>query len=303
MLWFKNAQVYTLSDSFEFDETTAEEQLQQHLFGPCQKQQTVSLGWVPAIPDTDALIHRSGNNYLLCVKRQERLLPGAVVNEVLAEKVEAIQLNEDRRVGSKERQTLKDEVIFELLPQAFLRSTLNYVFLNPVKKLLIVNVASDKRSDEVTAFMRDSLGSLPVKMLSSDCQPAPVLTSWLENPETAPEQVLLLPDLELSYSHNPDIKVRLKNLELESDELQMHLSEGALVQQIALSWQERIDCVINHKAQIKRLRFADLLTEQALNDAGDDKASQFDASFTIMAEMLVQLVEDIRHWFQTRQPS
>ena len=298
MLWFKNAQVYTLSDSFDFNETDIEEKLQQHLFGPCQKQQMVSLGWVPAIPDTASLIHRSGSNYLLCIKRQERLLPGAVINEVLAEKVENIQISEDRRVGSKERQTLKDEVIFELLPKAFLRSTLNYLFINPVKKLLVINVASDKRADELTAFMRDSIGSLPVKMLSSDCQPAPVLSSWLSQPGTAPEQLVLLPDLELSYSHNSDIKVRLKNLELESDELQMHLSDGALVQQIALSWQERIDCVINHKAQIKRLRFADLLTEQALNDAGDDKASQFDASFTIMADMLIELIGDVKHWFQ-----
>lgn len=53
--------------------------------------------------------------------------------------------------------------------------------------------------------------------------------------------------------------------------------------------------MLDDKLVIKRLRFEDLLQEQAMEDAGDDALSQQDASFALMmltfAEFIPALIE------------
>lgn len=293
MIWFKNAQVFRLSDSVSPDIEFWQEQMQQHLWAPCLQQQPVSLGWVPAIPNSETLIHASGDFWLLCLQRQERLLPGSVIREVLQEKVEALQSGEDRRVGSKERQTLKDEVIFSLLPKAFVRTSRHYLMVDLKQKLLIVDAASEARADEVTSFLRETLGSLPLTLLQSHCQPSALLTQWIASPDDIAPGWELLPDLELTQSSNSDIKVRLKNLDLDSESIASHIQQDGRVMQIAVNWQDRVEAIITAKSQLKRIRFADLITEQALDQSDDDKYSQFDASFTLMANELSNLIAEM----------
>lgn len=301
MMWFKNAQVYCLSETADVNMDQWQEAMAQHLFAPCMQQQPVSLGWVPAIPDTEALIHRSGNHGLLCLQRQERLLPTTVVREVLAEKVAQLQQDEDRRVGSKERITLKDEVIFSLLPRAFLRTTRHYLYVNVSQNLLVVDAASEKRSDEMTGFLRETLGSLPMTLLQSTCLPAPMLTQWVRDADSIASGWELQPDIEMTQSSNNDIKIRLRNIGLDSEAVATHLQEDGQVVQIAFDWKERVQAMITAKAQLKRIRFADLITEQAFEDGGDDKVQQMDVSFTLMANELSALISDMQTQFNLAQ--
>jgi recombination associated protein RdgC len=52
------------------------------------------------------------------------------------------------------------------------------------------------------------------------------------------------------------------------------------VSKLALSWNEKIECVLDEKLAIKRLRFTDVVQEQVEN--ADDMAAQFDADFAMM---------------------
>ncbi len=300
MIWFKNIHYYPFSSSFNTSWKVLEKLLEEKPFSPCSSQQITTMGWVPTIPDTNNLVHVSGNSGLICCQRQERLLPASVIKEHLDERVEQIKLSEDRRVGSKEKQSLKDEVVFELLPKAFLRTTKHYFFINKDEDVLVANVSSEARADELTAFLRDTLGSLQIGLMSSGHNPTSVITGWLRDLEQTPDELVFLPDIELSKKDNPDTKIKLKNLDLESREFEMHLKQEGKVQQIAFEWNERIEAVINDKCQIKRIRYADVVTEQALNDSDDDKASQWDASFTLMSDDLMRLYNDLCRWFSIR---
>jgi len=297
MIWFKNALIYQLADTAELNMDQWETDMAKHLYAPCLQQQPVSLGWVPAIPDTESLVHVSGAFALMCLQRQERLLPTTVVREVLAEKVAQLQQDEDRRVGSKERQTLKDEVIFSLLPRAFVRTTRHYLYVDIQNRLLVVDAASEKRADEVTGTLREALGTLPMTLFQSHCLPAPVLTQWVKDSEAVPAEWELQPDLEMTQSSNSDIKIRLRNLELDSEAVATHLQEDGQVVAIAFDWKERVQALVNAKAQLKRIRFADLITEQAFDAGGDDKIQQMDASFTLMASELSALMKDMKVHF------
>ena len=51
----------------------------------------------------------------------------------------------------------------------------------------------------------------------------------------------------------------------------------------ALNWQQRLEFLLDEKLTVKRLRFADIVQEQASDSEADDAAAQFDVDFSIMA--------------------
>ena len=53
---------------------------------------------------------------IVALKREDKVLPGAVVRDLLAEKVAAIEAAEARNVGRKEKLELKEQIIDDLLP-------------------------------------------------------------------------------------------------------------------------------------------------------------------------------------------
>jgi recombination associated protein RdgC len=84
--------------------------------------------------------------------------------------------------------------------------------------------------------------------------------------------------------------IRCKNQNLSSDEILNHLKTGMHVSKLALSWNERVEFVLDEKMAVKRLRFSDLVQEKADEAEVDDVAGQFDVDFTIMTSELSQFV-------------
>ena len=116
-MWFKNIQVYRFTKPFPFTDEELAEKLAEQAFTPCGSQDMSRTGWVPPLGDPEGSFVHSANGYIMVTaKRQDKVLPAAVINEVLQEKVEEIQERDGRKVGRKERQELKDEVTFTLLP-------------------------------------------------------------------------------------------------------------------------------------------------------------------------------------------
>jgi recombination associated protein RdgC len=67
------------------------------------------------------------------------------------------------------------------------------------------------------------------------------------------------------------------------------------VTKLSLAWEDKLSLLIDDKLALKRLRFEDLLQDQAAEEGGDDALGQQDASFTLMMltfmEFIPQLIE------------
>lgn len=282
-MWFKNIQCYRFGEDFEADVESLEKHLSENAFVACGSQEATRSGFVPPLGRHGSeFVHQANGYLMLCSKRQDKLLPAAVVNEALEEKILQFEESEMRKMPRKQRQSLKEEITFGLLPRAFARSSLLFAYISPKHRMLVIDASSTKRAEEFISSLRDALGSLSLKPLLGKSQPVEVMTQWVNSGK--PDQGFTLGE-ECELRDNADIScvIRCKNQDLSTSEIVNHLKTGMHVSKLALNWQQRIECVIDEKFSIKRLRFSDIVQEQASDVDAEDVAQQFDQDFSIMA--------------------
>lgn len=282
-MWFKNLLVYRLTQEVPFDAEALEAALASKPARPCASQELATYGFVaPFGKGEDApLVHLSQDFFLIAARKEERILPGSVVRDAVQEKIEEIENEQMRKVYKKERDQIKDEIIQAFLPRAFIRRSSTFAAIAPKQGLILVNSASAKRAEDLLSTLREVMGSLPVRPLSVKIAPSATLTDWVKNQNAAPD-FFVLDECELRDTHEDGGTVRCKRQDLTSDEIQLHLNTGKQVTQLALGWQDKLSFVLDDKMVIKRLRFEELLQDQAEDDGGEEALSQLDASFTLM---------------------
>lgn len=295
-MWFKNLLVYRFTRPFEHSADELNTLLEPMSFTPCGAQDQLSMGWATPLGDAGSeLIHPCNPYVMVCLKQQEKVLPAAVVKEFLEDKLKEIEANDGRRPGRKERNQLKDEILFDLLPRAFVRSRRTYAYIDTRDNLLVIDSPSHKRAEDLMSLLRDSLGSLPVVPLQAKNTAQHVMTDWLVN--TAPANFEFGGECELKDKADESAVIRAKNQDLHSKQIQSHLESGMFVSKLALHWQGGIDFVIDDQLAIKRLNFDDMIRDKADDIHSDTFAEQFDADFSIMTAEIARLLPAVLEAF------
>ncbi|AFO51577.1 recombination-associated protein RdgC [Pseudomonas putida] len=295
-MWFKNLLTYRLTQEVPFEPEALEAALASKPARPCASQELTTYGFVaPFGKGEDApLVHVSGEYLLIAARKEERILPSSVVNDAVKEKVEEIETEQMRKVYKKERDQIKDEIIQAFLPRAFIRRSMIFAAIAPRLGVILVNSASAKRAEDLLSTLREVMGSLPVRPATVKIAPVATMTDWVKSQQAA-EGFYVLDECELRDTAEDGGIVRCKRQDLTGEEIQLHLSTGKAVTQLALAWQDKLSFILDDKMVIKRLKFEELLQEQAEQDGGDEAAQQFDASFQLMmmtfAEFLPVLFE------------
>jgi recombination associated protein RdgC len=275
-MWFKNLRLYRLTEQWTISTEELNEKLAEFCFNPCGSLDPMRYGFEPPLGRHGSeFVHVTNGYVMICAKKQEKILPGGVIKEQLEEKIQAIKDDESRPVGRKERDTLKDEIIFSLLPRAFTRSSLDYAYIAPQEGLIVVNSSSAKRAEDLLSKLREALGSLRCLPIAPKNIPTQVMTHWLREFELGEE-------VELQAAKDGRI-IRCKKQDLTASEIINHLESGMHVSKIELIWKESISCVIDDQVAVKRLKFEDVISDKANERNPESKAEQFDADFAIMA--------------------
>jgi len=290
-MWFKNLRVYRLTEDIDLSENHIGERLASHLYEACGNHDFSRYGWYPPLGlESGMLTHSCNGQIMICARKQEKILPPAAVNEIIEEKVLELQALHGRDIYRKEKTNLKEEVIYTLLPRALTRSSFTYAYFSPKQKYLVVDAASSAKAEEFLDCLRTSLGSLPVVPLECTGDMADIMTHWLKN--QPPKGFELDNECELRNARNSNNTVRCRNQELESDEIIAHIKSGKRVTQLALCWQEAIRFVLTEEFAIKRVKFEELITTEAVTDA-EDAATQFDQDFAVMSLQLNELLDQM----------
>ncbi len=293
-MFFRNLMVYRLTDMPEVF-TSAGQPLEDALSSKpakrCGSQDLATAGFCAPVgkgPDAP-LFYASEGFLLLSFKTEEKILPGSVVRDALKEKVEEIETEQCRKVYKKERDQLKDDIVQAFLPRAFTRTSVVTAAVDTAAKLIYVNAGSTKKADDLLSTLREALGSLPVRPLAVKIAPSATLTQWLKDSKAAPG-FHIMSDCELQDTHEDGGKIKAVNQDLGSEEMLSHLPAGMQVTSLDLAWDDKCSFSLNDKLVLRKLRFDDLLQDQASADAGDDAEGVMAASFLIMMKTLALMV-------------
>jgi recombination associated protein RdgC len=294
-MWFKNLRIYRLTKDIDLSPETLEAALAEQNFNPCANMDFSKYGWVPPLGKNSELYTHSCSGYvMICARKQEKILPPAAINEVVEEKVLDFEQEQTRSIYRKEKRTIKEDVIHSLLPRALTRSYLVYAYFDPGNKLLIIDSGSANKAEEFMDHLRATLGSLPVVPLKCHGDAASIMTHWLQ--ETTPDTFELDNECELQNPRESKNIIRCKNQELESTEILNHLKAGKRVTQLAMCWRDAIRFILSDDFSIKRLRFEEIIQEQAEGEA-DDRATQFDQDFAVMVLQLHEFIKELLEEF------
>lgn len=289
-MWFKNLALLRFTDPFELSPEQLEACLAQRPFRHCGSLEPASLGWCPPLGrEASSLTHVTGGFVMLCLQKEEKILPAAVIAEVVGQRVAEIEETQGRTVRRKERDAIRDEVLQDLLPRAFSFSRKTYGYIDPRGGWLVVDSPSARKTDEFVSLLRQVVGSLPVIPLATRDRPAAVLTSWLRE-SGLPPGITLESECELRSPDEDGGVVRCRRHDLGAPEIQNHLAAGKEVVKLALSWNDRLSLILDEELSIKRLRFLDLVQEEAAEVETDDWAARFDADFAVMSLQLAEFL-------------
>lgn len=303
-MFFKNVTLFRLSEAATqaaveapLSDKLAENPLRS--VGPLEQS---THGFVSPFGDDPnaAIVHAVGNGILFTVGGEHRLLPGSVVNEALRKRVAKIESEEQRKVSRKERKSLKEEVLTDLLPKAFVKPSRANGYLDTKNGWVVLDTSSSKSAEALVSAVRDALGSFPAVPLMPEESPGVLMTSWVSSGEL-PEGLALGDSCELKdVAASPAATARVRNQELTSEEILEHLKAGKQVSQLALVFEERLSFTLTSDLVVKQIKFLDLAT-QSLGETSDD-ASELDARFALMSLEFDRLFERLSSWFNLARP-
>ncbi|MFP2514010.1 recombination-associated protein RdgC [Buttiauxella agrestis] len=291
----KNLFIYRLSRDVAImsDEATFANQLQAFIFSPCGSQDMAKTGWVsPLGKMSDQLFHLAGAQIFLVIRREEKVIPSAVIKDELAEKISKLESDQGRRLKKTEKDSLRDEVLHSLLPRAFSRNSSTKIWIDSSKGLVIVDTGSSKRAEDALALLRKTLGSLPVVPLTMESPIELSMTEWVRSGEM-PTGFAMRDEAELKAILEGGGVARVTNQDLVSDEVATHIGAGKVVTRLALDWQERVTFTLDDCMVIKKVKFSDSLLDQNDDIDREDIAQRFDADFILFTGELSHLITSL----------
>lgn len=235
---------------------------------------------------------------MLCVEKRERVLPGKVIKQHLAERIADVSKRENRKLDRRTIAQLKEDVTAELLPNTLIKASHFMVMI--VQGWLFLETASAKGADDLQLFLNTALGpserhdgptgTLALKRLGNEHA-----GEWLKRVALDDVQQDYFRRLDAIVIEGGDGKMRFKDTELD-DDMVTGMIIGKSVRELEMSYRRDIEeevadlhCAINDSMVIKRIKFSNVIVRQVENDAGDEGAGSvryFDATACIVGDLI-----------------
>jgi recombination associated protein RdgC len=245
----------------------------------------------------EALSHAIEDALWITVGGEDKLLPGAVVNDLLQKKLAAIEEKEGRKPGGRTRKRIKDELVTELLPRAFVRPVRTDALIDTTLGVIAIDSSSRKSGESVVSEVRRALGSFPALPLNAEVAPRAILTGWLAG-DPLPDGLSLGDECELRDPADSGAVVKIQRMELVGDEIAKHLEAGKQCTRLALTLDDHLSFVIGEDLVVRKFKLLDGAVDQLESTDRDDIAAELDARFALMAGEFKRLFAVLENAFK-----
>lgn len=280
-MFFRNLTLFRFPTTLDLSDL--ETQLAACALKPCGALELFSCGFMPPFGQHgDAYTHHNDAALWLTVGGEDKLLPGAVVNDLLQKKLAAIEEKEGRKPGGRTRKRIKDELITELLPRAFVRPVRTDALIDETLGVIAVDTSSRKTAEAVVSEVRRALGSFPALPLNAEVAPRAILTGWIAG-DPLPDGLTLGDECELRDPTDSGAVVKIQRMELSGEEIAKHLEAGKQATRLALTLDDHISFVLGEDLVVRKFKLLDGAVDQLEASDGDDIVAELETRFALMA--------------------
>lgn len=285
---FKNLTIYRISESWQAELEQLEEALSKQQFEECAPTQERSVGWIPPRGEEHgAMVESVNGQWVMHQLFEAKILPGDVLKRAVQEKISQIEAREGRKPGKKEKQEIKDECRYDLLPKAFTKRGGLWVWIDPKAKMLVLDTSSQSSADEVVTMLVEASPGFAVSLIDTQTSPQAAMANWLHTHD-APAGFSIERECELKSSDESKAVVRYNRHSLDIDEIREHINQGKMPTKLSMTWEDRVSFILTDGLQLKKVTLLDVAMEdQAQDDAG------FDADIAIVTGEFSQLIPDV----------
>ena len=280
IMWFNNALIYNfeLDDSINLIENLAEDKLK-----PCPPHAKFTYGWLPAF--ADELTYSITGCTLLCLGKEERILPRSVVQRAVEEKISQIEKERGYAVKKAEKGQITEDIEFDLLPKAFSVQKKLYALLDHSNNRLIINTSSANQATQLISLLRKSVPEISIEPITTDLNLALKFTSWIQDPSSLPKNFELAENCLLFSEDDEKKQFNCKGYQLPADEVHSLLDKGLVASEISLVWYDRIQFTLTQNLVLKRLKCLDYLVDE-FHEASKNDADNtcIDAALTLLSQ-------------------
>jgi recombination associated protein RdgC len=302
-MWFRNLTLFRFSDSVAKSLASLDADLAEKRLRPCGPIELGTQGFIsPYGRAEENLVHRVGDCALISVGGEDKLLPSSVINEELAQRLQKIADQTGKRVGARERKRLKEEVLTDLLPRAFIRSSKRNAYLDMENGWLVVDTAAKKAAEDTVTQLREAMGSFPATPMAPEESPRALMTDWLAHGKL-PAGLVLGDECELRDPVESGAIARCRRQELETDEVREHLKSGKQVFQLGLVFDDRMSFSLGEDLVIRKLRFLDIVQDELGDNERENAVAELDAVMALMTLELQRLFVKLEEWFGLPRPT
>ena len=280
-MFFRNLTLFRFPTTLDFSQL--DELLPEMQLKPVGTLELSSRGFVSPFGRSEPeLSHRIGDAIWLTVGGEDKILPSSVVNDLLGKKLAEIEEKEGRKPGGRTRKRIKEDLVHELLPRAFVKPSRTDALLDLQHGFVAVDSSSRKSAEDVVSQIRGALGSFPALPLNAEVAPRNILTGWIAG-EPLPEGLTLGEECELKDAMDGGAVVKCQNQDLQGDEIAKHLEAGKQVTRLALTLDDHLSFVLGEDLVVRKLKFLEGAVDQLENTEREDLRAELDARFALMS--------------------
>lgn len=231
---FKSALIYQFTDGHTApSQEQLEAALAEHECGQLTAQEVVRTGFYRV--HGEQFTFQLDDLTLFAIITRSKDIPTSTLAAEFRKRRALMEQELGRWLGTNEKAELKEDIITDLLPRAFVTEKVTQAYIDHDNGLIVVDTSSANRAEEVLALLRKALETLPVRPWDPDCDPRYVLTDWLKK-QKLPEGFKDGYAVHLDSRESGEAK--LKDISLTSEEVLLHLNNDRMVSKIALIFDE-----------------------------------------------------------------
>jgi recombination associated protein RdgC len=285
--WYSNLYAFKLNTKINEDSFKEIENFKIPKIGEVDREVH---GWDSVIDDGELHV-KTGGSFMLNLRIDKKKVPSSTLKNEVKKRVKKLEAQGGEKINKK---AVKEQVEAELMKVAFVESKEIQGYVDSTNKYVVINSNSSKDIDLFTDLLRETLNNdLDIDLIEVDFEITEVLTTWLTEKE-AKEPFELGEDCTLNDSMTGS-KASFSRQDLSSDEIDVLITSGKKVSELALSWDERVDFSLSNEFKIKKIKPKAVIGELLEEEVGEDKDAYtaYVTSMFIMVEDFSQLIEDL----------